>query len=374
MRNFRYALLLLLVSVLCTPVFALQDVIGEIIYADGTVRITRNTENLPGRIDIGFPIQNFDLISVAPGGSAEITLNNRTGFASSILIRGGSTVYFDITSLQQSQTGSVELLSGSVNLNVSRMAPTSRLNVRTASATMGVRGTNFEVVVAPGGDILLTAAEGLVACETMSGGVFFAQPGQVVQQVEGDWGEIPVKVEGLGSFQESWTRERLEVLRTNFPRAVQNFGQRYLELRENFIDSYIGLMSHRSVIQKWIREDNAGYLGSSAEQLREKRQIVGSLLDVRRVLIQWERIYYRVHELRDYYQQGYGEGTIGTTLTFRAFFQEMDAERDLLASRMQEIRYVLKLYALRNNGQSPLAVFEGTDSFFTNPDDFFGNR
>jgi hypothetical protein len=117
-------------------------------------------------------------------------------------------------------------------------------------------------------------------------------------------------------------------------------------------------MDNRVIIQKWIQEDRENRLGTRMEQLREKRQIVGDLLDVRRVLFQWERIYYRVLELEEYFNEANpGDGVIRQGMTFRTFFSQIGAERSTLDARMQEVRYINKLYALRNEGRSPLDMF-----------------
>ncbi|WP_162180221.1 FecR family protein [Spirochaeta lutea] len=371
---FRIAVAALL---LCStgPLFALQDVIGEIVYFDGDVKVIRDTDTLTGQVDFGFPVENFDQIQVGPGGIAEVALYPETGLSSSITIQSDSTLYFDITSLRQDQQGTVELLTGAVNLKVNKMAANSRLQVRTSSAVMGVRGTTFDVVTAVNGDILLATQEGLVACETRGGEIFFSEPGRVVQAEQGVWSEVPVAVSSLEQFQRDWNAQRIQALEANAGRAIQNFAGIYLDLREDFINAYVSIMQNRSIIQKWIQEDRAGTLGSTMDQMREKRQVVGSLLAMRRVLAQWERVYYRVVELRDYLQ-GNGGVVIRRGMSATQFYRQVQEEQELLAGRMQEVRYILKLYAKRNEGRSPVDVFENDgvsseDDFFDDPESFF---
>jgi len=356
--NYRTPLFLLSLLFLGTLAFGVEDVIGEIAYIQGSATIRRNTSQVRGPIDIGFQIQNYDMIQVGSNGLVEISLRSATGYSSRISLRGGTTMYFDLTSLQSSQQGNLNLLRGSVAVRVDRMNRNSRLNVRTGTATMGVRGTVFEVYAAPGGEILVTTSEGRVSVETESGDTFFTEPGRVVQQVDGRWSQIPIAVSDLETFQRTWNTERIQALRANFPRAMQQYATRYIELRDQFVSAYAGLMDNRAIIQKWIQEDRENRLGTRMEQLREKRQIVGDLLDVRRVLFQWERIYYRVLELEEYfYETNPGAGVISQGMTFRSFFSQIGAERTTLDARMQEVRYINKLYALRNEGRSPLDMF-----------------
>lgn len=351
---------LLMAVLLASPLalFAAQDVIGTITYMVGEASVGRNTTVLTREVRTGFEIQNMDLVNVARNGTVEIQLNANTGYSSRITIRGGSTLYFDLTSLQRSQNGNIELLQGSVALQVNRMPRGAQMNVRTGTASMGVRGTVFDVNIAAGGDILLSTEEGLVACTTQRGETFFSEPGKVVQALSGDWAEIPIAVSALGQFRSNWVQERVSALKANYPRAIENFAGRYAQLRLDFADAYNKLMSNRALIQKWIQEDQQNRIGSTIEILREKRQIIGALLDVRRVLVQWERVYFRVLELQEYFDSGEtGDGVLSSGQTYSQFFRQLNGEKASLATRMQEIRYIIKLYALRNNGSTPLDAF-----------------
>lgn len=353
----KLSIFVLILGFVAPTIFARTDVIGEIVYMIGTPRILRNSGPINQRISIGFPIENFDLVSVPANGIVEVSLRSATGFQSRITIRGGSTMSFDLTSLQSTQQGSIHVMRGTVSLDVAGMNRNSRLNVRTGTATMGVRGTKFDVTTAPTGEVLVSTSEGRVAVETDQGQTFFSEPGRVVQLIDERWAEVPVRVTDLETFIRTWNADRIDALRANFPRAVRNYASRYIDYRDRFIQAYIQLMSNRTVIQKWIREDQENRVGTTIEQLREKRQIAGALLDIRRVLFFFERIYYRVLELEEYFGQGFGDGVIDGNLTISGFFREVQAEQDLFEQRMQEIRYVNKLYALRNDGRGPLDLF-----------------
>jgi len=337
--------------------FGFTDVIGEIVYMIGTPRILRNSGEVTERIALGFRIENFDLISVPANGVVEINLSSSTGFQSRITIRGGSTMSFDITSLQSTQNGTIHLMRGTVSLDVTSMGRTSRLDVRTRTGTMGVRGTKFDVTTAPTGEILVTTSRGRVVVETDQAQTFFSEPGRVVQLLDDRWSEIPIRVTDLETFVRTWNTQRIDGLRANFPRAVQNYANRYFHFRDRFIQAYIQLMRNRGVIQKWIQEDRENRVGSAMEQLREKRQVAGALLNMRQVLFFFERIYFRVLELEEYYAQGFGDGILEGNLTMGGFFREVRAEQALFEERMLEIRYINKLFALRNNGRGPLDLF-----------------
>jgi hypothetical protein len=104
------------------------------------------------------------------------------------------------------------------------------------------------------------------------------------------------------------------------------------------------------------------------EMLREKKRLIGYILQLRRILFVFERFYFRLAELEDYYRQGYGQGTLEGPLTSQAFFDAFDRDRQVLARRMAEVRYVIKLYAKRNEGAFP------TDRGEEEETEFFGTE
>jgi hypothetical protein len=93
-------------------------------------------------------------------------------------------------------------------------------------------------------------------------------------------------------------------------------------------------------------------------------------VELRKVLFIFERVYFRLAELEEYYRQGYGEGTLEGSLTSRAFFQAFDRDRAVLERQMSEIRYLTKLYAKRNQGAFPTERSEeGEGEFFGDEDE-----
>jgi hypothetical protein len=102
--------------------------------------------------------------------------------------------------------------------------------------------------------------------------------------------------------------------------------------------------------------------------LREKRDIVRHLFALRRTLFLFERVYFRLLELKSYHDQGFGRGTIEGNQTTAAFFQRLEGEKKDVLRKMAVVRYVAKLYALRNDGKVPTGAFdeeeESEESFF----------
>jgi hypothetical protein len=362
--------LLLITNVLA--VMAVDDVIGEVVYIEGDVTLYRDSEILDYYLDFGTEVENFDHLEVGPDGFIEIEIYRSTGIGSTIKVNSNSALYLDITSLQTSQRGGVELLNGTASFNVAQLVGGSQLDIRTSNATMGVRGTEFDVQIAVNGEVLLSTSEGRVEVTTDTDEVLYSVPGQVVQRGDDNgWENLPVATTELESFRRNWITDRIEAYRANPGRALRFYATRYIELKDRFIDAYVDLMRNRDVIESWIQEDRRGEIGGTATRLRQKRQLVGALLRLRAVLFMYERVYYRIVDLYGLFQEGIGSGTITQGLDAARFFRQFRDEQSTFAQRMIEVRYILKLYALRNEGRSPLDIF--TNDGFENADDFFGS-
>lgn len=382
--NMRVPLVLLLLAV--SGLVGAQE-IGEIVYLEGEPQVTRGGEVLTWEVDFGFPIENFDQVSSGRHGLVEIAMDPSTGMDATVTVQPNTSFYFQIEELADGgRRGTVEMLSGTVAMRVNRLAGNNQVNVRTQSAVMGVRGTDFDVSIAGPGDILVTAKEGRVECTDSSGASLFAEPGQVVEQtVDGRFRTIPVRVSDLEDFRNTWFADRIEVFRGQALRAIRSYAARYEELILRFAEAYNNLLSEREILRKWIREDEQGTMAGTQDLLREKRAIARHLGDIRGVLFIFERIYYRLLELEEYHDEGYGRGQIEPGLSTTAFFRQFEADRGALEERMATVRYVFKLYAKRNDGQMPFDFsnafddeFFGTDGDFMNDDGFmneeeFGN-
>ena len=99
------------------------------------------------------------------------------------------------------------------------------------------------------------------------------------------------------------------------------------------------------------------------EIMREKRELAGPLLNLRRVGFIFERVYFRLLELEDYHRQGFGTGALGNGMTADQFFRRRRNEGPDLEERMNLTRYSMKLYAKRNGGTSIFEeLSEGLDS------------
>ncbi len=378
MKN-RYCIALIC---LIFSVFSLYaEEVGEVVYYQGGVEVTRDGDILEDAVDFGFPVENFDTYSCGKNGLIEIEVFPESGIDGTVTVRPNSTFYFDLSPAKKQQRGGIELLAGSVALSVKKLVGNSSLEVRTDSATMGVRGTDFEVSTSVQGDVLVTCSTGKVECSDGSGKTLFALPGQVVEKQAGDiFRNIPVAVSNLSEYRTNWHADKIEAFKSNALNAIKYYALRYQEYREKFSDAYRLLLDQREVVEKWIEEDKQGVTGSTIEVMREKKNLIGPLMRLRGVLFIFERLYFRVQELADYHGEGYGRGMISAGFSTGDFFNMVKDDKSILAARMADIRYVMKLYAERNNGSLPAgglsdsldgSIFEDDEDFFDDDDDFF---
>jgi hypothetical protein len=181
-----------------------------------------------------------------------------------------------------------------------------------------------------------------------------------------------VAVSDLETFRRDWYADRLEVFKANALRAIKFYAGRYTQLKSRFDSAYADLQGNTQILGKWYAEDRRGQIGGRMESLREKKELIGELLELRKILYIFERVYFRLIELEDYYREGYGRGQIEPGLSSAAFFNRFDREKQELGEKMAELRYITKLYAKRNDGNFPTDLLEqGEEEFFGEEDSFF---
>lgn len=364
----------IVLSLVLIPVLyvSAQAEIGTIAYMEEGVEIDRNSETIPSwDVFIGMGVENHDLLRTDATGYAEVEIDDPHSAPAVVRISPNTSFYFEMNKIGRNQTTTIGMITGSLSIKVAKLSGRQSFEVATESALMGVRGTDFAVTLSPGGDILVTAEEGRISCIDESGQELFAEPGTVVEKRPGElFREVPVAVSDLVTFQRDWYAERLEVFKSNALQAIKFYAGRYLRLRNRFDSAYNDLQQETRILRKWYAEDRRGEIGGRMEIIREKKELIGELLKLRKILYIFERVYFRLVELEEYYRQGYGKGQIEPGLSSSAFFKRFDREKQVLGRQMAEIRYITKLYAMRNDGNFPTDLFEqGEDEFFGEDED-----
>jgi len=344
-----------LVSLAVAMALDAQEKIGDTVYLDGTVSVSRDGSTLdPSDVVIGAPIDNFDQMETGDDGNAQVRITTVRAANAVITVSPGTQFTFELSTLQGKQSSSINLISGSLSLKVSKLSGSQELNVQTESAVMGVRGTEFTVSTSDAGDVLVTCAEGDVALTTENGTEYQAVPGTAVENQEGAaFRTLPVTGTDLEGFRRTWMEQRRAAVQANAGRLIQAFAVRYLQLRAAYDRDYEALMRRQDVISKWRTEDRGGRMGAGAEVDGEKRAVLAALLRLRRAQFLLERVQFRLLRLKRLHDQGYGQGTLPSGMTTGQFFDQLVNDRPTVDGHMATIRNLARLYTLRNGGADP---------------------
>lgn len=130
-------------AALCWPVAASADV-GQIKAAKGQVAVDRKGQSIPGQV--GLVLLSSDVIRTGPDGTVGVTMRDNT-----LLSAGPNSILalenfeFDATTSAgrfdaRLQRGTLAVVSG----RIAKHSPQA-MTVRTPSAVLGVRGTEFAV-------------------------------------------------------------------------------------------------------------------------------------------------------------------------------------------------------------------------------------
>jgi len=318
--------------------------VGQISYTEGDVQITRNGALLADAIAPGFPLEDLDLIRTGDDGLVEITTDPETGVDSTITVQNDTVFSLDLADLAAPAAHNLELLSGTLSLSVKTLASSQNLDVNTDTATMGIRGTVFEVTEIPSGEALLSVSEGRVSCTTAAGAVLYGEPGQAVEDdAAAGWRNRPVSADGVASFRTQWRENHLANLRLHATDVLRRNANEYLTERSRFDAAYQSLAERGDIVAKWIREEQ----GHSPLVLRdyrvERRQVASRLFAAHRELIRFEHVYFRIQRLEELYRQGVAFGEVQPGLSAQAFFAQLDNDRATIDNRVRQLPYLVKI-------------------------------
>ena len=332
-----------------------QDKIGETVYLDGEVSLTRNGNQLDASAVVtGIPIDNFDLMETGDDGTAQVRITAPQIAQSTITVSQDTQFTFELSRLEGRENASINLISGSLSLKVSKLGGNQAMDVQTESVALGIRGTDFAVTTSDAGDVLVTCTTGDVACRTQDGTEYHAVPGTVVENQGGrSFRTISVAVSDVESYRKTWTAQRAAAVKANAPRLIQTNVGRYQQLRSSFDRDYTTLMRQRAVLSKWESEDTRGAVGSADEIEHERAAVGATLARLRSTQFLLERTQYRLLRLKVLHDQGYGRGSLPGAGTTSQFFDQLQKEHAGIDQRMAAVRNATRLYARRNGGADP---------------------
>jgi hypothetical protein len=338
--------------------------VGTITYVSGEVTVTRDGQALTaGQVRIGKPVEDYDLIRTGGRGLMELTVKTPRNESIQLKVRKNTAFTVEMGKLSNGKSSATfQMMSGTLACKVDRLSG-SEVHIKTKTAAMGVRGTDFEVTTTPTEDLLVTCDEGEVVCRRDNGEEESVKPGNVIEFLadEGKFNNLPVTRAELEKYREAWFVKRIEVFRAVAPKVVKGLSAAFDRSYNALVKSYNTLKRSGRIIDKWKREDRSGRIGSLRELLREKKQIIGALFRIKISLFAFEHVYYRLLELETYVDEGFGADDPAV----KKFYRDLAGKKRTIEAMLADVTYIFKLYAKRNEGSFP-ADMMGTDD-----DNFF---
>ncbi|MBN2352542.1 MAG: FecR domain-containing protein [Spirochaetales bacterium] len=329
--------------------------IGQITYFSGDVSITRRGAILRGAdIFIGDPVEDFDLIRTGAGGAMDLALRTPQKQQIRLTIQANTSFSIETAALGGGkERTTLQMMSGTLACKVDKLSG-NELSVRTKSAAMGVKGTDFTVTTSPTDDLFVTCDEGAVSCvDPDSGQELTAEPGEAVE-LPADEKLVAVKVPAdrmaLEAFRQKWLAGRLDKFKRTAARHIAGMARLFTPAYNRLSADFKKLQQKLPIIKKWIDQDKRGIKPPRAELRRENRNVLPALLKIRIYLTVFEPLYFRLSNLEYYYSQGYGAGDPAV----EAFFKDFEGKKAEIDNMLAFTRYCMRLYADRNNGYFPL--------------------
>jgi hypothetical protein len=335
-------------------------VIGSLTAVTGKVGVVRAGSSLKG-VGLGTKIWDNDLVQTGRNSSAEVSFDPAAGLKGSIKVKQGSSFYLKIADLGSGGKGTtVDLMTGNIDTSVKRSAPENGFQVKTQTASMGVRGTVFTVVTSVRGGVIVTCDEGEVSCADLDGegnplpdgSSASAIPGQAVTKSPGEaFKAVPVATGDYASFRDRWIADEVEVFRANPVVTVQKLEQRYSALASGFSKAIKALRKSKT-LAKWLASDASGatYDPMDPQVMREKKEIYPLIIGVYKDARVFELVYYRVSDALDLIPASQQGALIRDGLKIGDFAKKFNADRGVFAEGMSLFNAAVRSYALRNGG------------------------
>jgi hypothetical protein len=330
-----------------------QEKLGSMVYLEGEVAIVRDGDEIHG-VAIGQDIQAFDTVKTGSDGLAELELASGRTPRLTIKIAHDTQFSLEIAALKGRQQTTVGILGGSISLKVAKLAGAQDVVVRTDSAAMGVRGTQFTVTSPPTGDVLVTCDEGEVVCTDDQGRELSAIAGTVVEKRPDElFRSLPVAAAGLESYRAKWIAQRVEYLQENAFRMIQGNARLYTRLMRELNVAYAALAINEKTLRSWAEEDKRDTSGTRTVIVKENQVIGALLVRLRRIQFLLERVSFRLMRLRTFHDRGFGTGTLDGGVTTTQFFEGFEKDRQDTQRKLARTRFVAKMYVRRNEGRLP---------------------
>jgi len=192
MKSFRLGLLLSALLALYIPAHA--EVVGRVLMAAGDAAVIRDNQEL--RVGVGFPIEDRDTLKTGPFSNMQVRFTDQ----SIVSLRDHSLLKIDEYKFDGKQDGLerafFNLIKGGFRTITGLIGKVNKSNyaVKTATATIGIRGTNFALLHCAEGSCGARAKDGVYG--GVSGGIIAATNSTGEYQFgSGDYFYVPSKNE-----------------------------------------------------------------------------------------------------------------------------------------------------------------------------------
>ena len=348
----KWVISFVLFSLFITPLTLFADSAPGIIeYIDGVVDVFRSGDDTEWEeADYGMELYIYDLIETGPDGYAEIRVQDPGIHNTLISVKPDTAFYFDLEEVDGGRRTNFEMLVGTIGLKVQKLKGDEVVNVRTQTATMGVRGTTFEVSTAPDGSILITCTEGSVSCIDENGNEAFAETGRAVEQLPNERLRGIVVDQDMDEFRRVWRETREAVFRAGSLAIINHHVKLYQNLLPKFEEAYQALRANRDTFRQWLSvKSGMGLLGRA---MVDKSRVSPAILKMRFVYPLFQRTVFRLGVFERYHRQGIGVGTLDGNLTTNRFFRQFQQDRRVLVKQMAEVRHYFLIFRLINRASS----------------------
>jgi len=379
MKSYRFDRSLLLLAVYslfsATALFAASAAVGHIEYMEGETSITR-AGSILDNVDLGSVVENYDLLKTGSSGLIIIALDKSTGMGGTLTIKPKSVFAVKTELVNGVPSTEGDMIGGAVAVKVKKIAGTPDLRIKTSNSVMGVRGTEFDVTISVNDAILVTCTDGRVVCASGSGEELEALPGQLVQGKAGEkLRMVPVAVSSIETFRNDWISEEVSAFKASPLRALDQYAKSYKRLRDDFRKAYTPLASDPGLTGWIANEKKPGfvYRPNDVTVMKQKSALAPKLMGLRGILFMFERVYYRLEEIRSLLSASDLRSRLDSGGTVADLYKILAQEKTELEMKTAGYRNALRLFAFYNEGREPIPG--GSDSadgdFFGDTSDFF---
>ncbi|MBN2531447.1 MAG: FecR domain-containing protein [Spirochaetales bacterium] len=333
--------------------FCFSESIGVITYKEGEVSITRDEAELED-VDADTMIENYDVITTGNDGFVEMDMTTTPGQTLCITVMADTVFSVEIDEHESSETTTFEMFTGSLALKVGTLMKNETVDVQTESASMGVRGTLFEVTSEVTGDLLITCEEGEVVCIDEDGEEQTVEPGFVVEKNPGEkFRRNNIKKEELMAFRKEWRNNRRDAFKKDGLPAFRRYAVKFDRLYTVLIRLADELKKHADILERWKRSLKTGKKPPANQLKQDIKKIEPVLVEMKKVMNIFERVVTQLKLMEPYHQQGYLKGDMKKGFKVEQFYKQMKKKLHEITGIFKRVRRVVKLFIRMNNGHFP---------------------